>query len=37
MENYDVSASVLISAVNATREHIDYPKVFQNGSFLAFK
>ena len=27
MENYDVNASVLISAVTATREHVDYPKV----------
>ena len=28
MENYDVSASVLISAVNATREHVVSSKVF---------
>ena len=37
MENWDVSAAVLIWAVIVTREHVHSSKVFQNGSFSAFK
>ena len=36
MENWDVTAAVMIWAVIVTREHVNSSKVFQNGSFLAF-
>ena len=37
MENWDVSSAVVILAVIVTREHVDSSKLFQNGSFRAFK
>ena len=37
MENYDVSAAVLTSAVFVNLEPIDSPKVFENKSFRLLK
>ena len=37
MNNLYEDAAVLISAVIVTREHVDSPEVFYNGSFQAFK
>ena len=37
IENEDESAAVLVLAVFITREHVDSPKVFYNGSVWGFK
>ena len=37
MENYDKKVAMQNSSVFGSREHVDFQRVFWNGSFLAFK
>ena len=37
MKNLDVSAAVVVWEVILTREHVDSPKVFWNGSVRVLK